>query len=138
MVYYSNVLEVIQRAPPPPCPVLGRGHTSGIIRLFYRLRLFRSQDRLPKAEDENDDEERGAEEASEDADRRGLLRSGGTIIQDTAGNTGAGLALMAAVKRYRCIFVLPDKMSEEKVHLLKAYGAEVVLRRPGSSPAKVP
>jgi len=74
----------------------------------------------------------------EDAERRGLLRSGGTIIEATAGNTGAGLALVAAVKGYRCIFVLRDKMGEEKVNLLKAYGAEVVLRRPGSSPAKMP
>ena len=75
----------------------------------------------------------------EDAERQGLLGcSGGTIIEATAGNTGAGLALVAAVKGYRCIFVLPDKMSEEKVNLLKAYGAEVVLRRPGSSPAKMP
>ena len=74
----------------------------------------------------------------EDAERRGLLRSGGTVIEATAGNTGAGPALVAAVKGYRCIFVLPDKMSEEKVNLLKAYGAEVVLRRPGSGPLKMP
>src|SRR5437660_797093 len=62
-----------------------------------------------------------------DAERRGLLRTGGTIIEATAGNTGVGLAMVAAVKGYRCIFVLPDKMAAEKISLLKAYGAEVVV-----------
>jgi cystathionine beta-synthase len=62
-----------------------------------------------------------------DAERRGWLRPGGTIIEATAGNTGVGLAMIAAVKGYRCIFVMPDKMSAEKIHLLKAYGAEVVI-----------
>jgi cystathionine beta-synthase len=68
-----------------------------------------------------------------EAERRGWLRPGGTIIEATAGNTGVGLALVAAVKGYRCIFVLPDKMSGEKVRLLKAYGAEVVI-----TPTNVP
>jgi cystathionine beta-synthase len=63
----------------------------------------------------------------EEAERRGWLRPGGTIIEATAGNTGVGLALAAAVKGFRCIFVLPDKMSGEKVRLLKAYGAEIVI-----------
>jgi cystathionine beta-synthase len=62
-----------------------------------------------------------------EAERRGWLRPGGTIIEATAGNTGVGLAMVAAVRGYRCIFVLPDKMSSEKVTLLKAYGAEVVI-----------
>ena len=62
-----------------------------------------------------------------EAERHGLLRPGGTIIEATAGNTGVGLAMVAAVKGYRCIFVLPDKMSSEKIALLKAYGAEVVI-----------
>src|SRR5437868_13044953 len=62
-----------------------------------------------------------------EAERRGWLRPGGTIIEATAGNTGVGLALAAAVKGYRCIFVLPDKMSGEKVRLLRAYGAEIVI-----------
>src|SRR5437763_3824784 len=62
-----------------------------------------------------------------EAERRGWLRPGGTIIEATAGNTGVGLAMVAAVKGYRCIFVMPDKMSSEKIGLLKAYGAEVVV-----------
>ncbi len=63
----------------------------------------------------------------EDAEKRGLLRPGGTIIEPTSGNTGAGLAIAAAIKGYRTMFVMPDKMSPEKIALLKAYGAEVVI-----------
>ncbi|MBU4386219.1 MAG: cystathionine beta-synthase [Actinobacteria bacterium] len=63
----------------------------------------------------------------EAAEREGRLNPGGTIIEATAGNTGVGLALAAAVKGYRAIFVMPDKMSEDKVNLLKAYGAEVII-----------
>ncbi len=63
----------------------------------------------------------------EDAERRGELKPGGVIVEGTSGNTGVGLAVAAAIKGYRCIFTMPDKMSQEKVRLLKAYGAEVVI-----------
>src|SRR5712692_8494736 len=63
----------------------------------------------------------------ESAERAGLLRPGGTIVEPTSGNTGHGLAIAAAIKGYKCIFVMPDKMSQEKVALLRAYGAEVVI-----------
>ena len=63
----------------------------------------------------------------EAAEREGLLKPGGTIVEPTSGNTGAGLAIAAAIKGYRCIFTMPDKMSQEKVSLLRAYGAEVVI-----------
>ena len=63
----------------------------------------------------------------EAAERAGLLRPGGTIIEPTSGNTGHGLAIAAALKGYRCIFVMADKQSTEKQALLRAYGAEVVL-----------
>src|SRR5437764_6559734 len=69
-----------------------------------------------------------------EAERRGWLKPGGTIVEATAGNTGVGLAMVAAVKGYRCIFVLPDKMSREKVQLLKAFGAEVVITPTGVPP----
>jgi cystathionine beta-synthase len=69
-----------------------------------------------------------------EAERRGWLRPGGTIIEATAGNTGVGLAMVAAVRGYRSIFVLPDKMSSEKIALLKAYGAEVVITPTGVAP----
>src|SRR5512143_2550528 len=68
------------------------------------------------------------------AEREGKLKPGGTIVEATAGNTGVGLALVAAIKGYRCIFVLPDKMSQEKIALLKAYGAEVVITPTAVSP----
>src|SRR5438309_11179986 len=63
----------------------------------------------------------------EQAEREGKLKPGGTIVEPTSGNTGVGLAIAAAAKGYRCIFVMPDKMSQEKIALLRAYGAEVVI-----------
>jgi cystathionine beta-synthase len=63
----------------------------------------------------------------EAAERAGLLKPGGTIVEPTSGNTGVGLAMAAAVKGYRCVFVMADKQSEEKRALLRAYGAEVVI-----------
>src|SRR5438093_4216543 len=63
----------------------------------------------------------------EAAERDGRLRPGGTIVEPTSGNTGVGLAIAAARKGYRCIFVMPDKMSQEKISTLRAYGAEVVI-----------
>jgi cystathionine beta-synthase len=69
-----------------------------------------------------------------EAERRGELRPGGTIIEATAGNTGVGLAMVAAVKGYRCMFALPDKMAKEKIALLRAYGAEVVITPTGVPP----
>ena len=61
------------------------------------------------------------------AERAGLLQPGGTIVEPTSGNTGVGLAIVAARRRYRCVFVMPDKMAQEKIKLLRAYGAEVVV-----------
>ena len=69
----------------------------------------------------------------EAAERSGALRPGGTIVEGTSGNTGVGLALAAAIKGYKCIFTMPDKMSQEKVRLLKAFGAEVII-----TPSAVP
>ena len=63
----------------------------------------------------------------ERAERDGTLRPGGTIVEGTSGNTGVGLAIAAAIKGYKCIFTMPDKMSQEKVRLLKAFGAEVIV-----------
>jgi len=63
----------------------------------------------------------------EKAEGEGKLRPGGTIVEPTSGNTGVGLAIAAAQRGYRCIFVMPDKMSQEKISMLRAYGAEVVI-----------
>ncbi|NNE97097.1 MAG: pyridoxal-phosphate dependent enzyme, partial [Acidimicrobiales bacterium] len=62
-----------------------------------------------------------------EAEAEGLLRPGGTIIEPTSGNTGVGLAIVAAQRGYKCIFVVTDKVGVEKVDLLRAYGAEVVV-----------
>jgi cystathionine beta-synthase len=71
--------------------------------------------------------DRPAVEMMKDAEARGMLKPGATIIEATSGNTGTGLAMAAAIRGYRCILVMPDKMSKEKIDLLKAYGAEVVV-----------
>jgi len=63
----------------------------------------------------------------EQAVKNGLLKPGGVIVENTSGNTGIGLALYAAVKGYKAIFTIPDKMSQEKINLLRAYGAEVII-----------
>src|SRR5919198_6214904 len=63
----------------------------------------------------------------EAAEREGKLKPGGTIVEPTSGNTGVGLAIAAALKGYKTIFVMPDKMSNEKILLLRAYGAKVVI-----------
>jgi cystathionine beta-synthase len=63
----------------------------------------------------------------EEAEREGILKPGGTIVEPTSGNTGVGLALVAAVKGYRIVFTMPDKVSKEKISLLQAFGADVVL-----------
>src|SRR5579859_7060332 len=67
------------------------------------------------------------------AERAGLLKPGGTIVENTSGNTVMGVALCAAVKGYRCIFTMPDKMSTEKINRLKALGAQVIV-----TPTNVP
>ena len=63
----------------------------------------------------------------EEAEREGALKPGGVIVEATSGNTGMALAMVAAIRGYRCIFTMPDKMSQEKVKLLRAFGAEVVI-----------
>jgi cystathionine beta-synthase len=71
------------------------------------------------------------------AEKAGLLKPGGTIVENTSGNTGQGVAMVAAVRGYRCIFTMPDKMSKEKQDSLRAYGAEVIITPtdvPGDSP----
>ncbi|MGH3007408.1 MAG: cystathionine beta-synthase [Gaiellaceae bacterium] len=73
----------------------------------------------------------------EAAEREGKLRPGGTIVEPTSGNTGVGLAIAAALKGYRCVFVMPDKIAEEKRALLRAHGAEVVIC-PTSVPPESP
>ena len=68
------------------------------------------------------------------AEKEGKLKRGGTIVEATSGNTGVGIALAAAIKGYKTVFVMPDKMSEEKINLLRAYGAKVIITPTAVSP----
>src|SRR5271157_799605 len=126
MVYYSNVLEVIQTHAADPV-VQGHGRRADHVAGENGVSQSRRQRERPGGAPHD----RGCGTPGTAALRRHDHRSHGW-------KHGRRLALVAAVKGYRCIFVLPDKMSEEKVNLLKAYGAEVVLRQPGSNPAKMP
>src|SRR6202142_2080500 len=74
----------------------------------------------------------------DEAERKGLLKPGGTIIEGTSGNTGMGLALVAAVRGYKVVFTITDKQSREKVALLRAFGAEVIVCPTAVQPADPP
>ena len=122
---YENVLEVIGNTPL----IRLRRIAPGIAAAIYAKIEFVNPGGSVK--------DRIAQAMVETAEREGQLQPGGTIIEATSGNTGVGLAMVAAVKGYRCIFIMPDKMSPEKIRLLKAYGAEVVLT-PASAESNSP
>ena len=121
-MYYNNILEVIGNTPlvrinklnPNPKVVM-------LVKLEFLNPGGSIKDRigLPMVEK---------------AEKSGKLKKGGTIIEPTSGNTGVGLAMAAAIKGYRTIFVMPDKMSEEKRNLLRAYGSKVVVTPTAVSP----
>ena len=71
--------------------------------------------------------DRAAKEILDDAEKRGLLKKGGVVVEATSGNTGIGLAAVAAARGYKAIIIMPDTMSKERISLMKAYGAEVIL-----------
>ena len=116
MKVFGNVLEMIGRTPMLELRQLD----AGPCRLFLKLELQNPGGSI---------KDRIGLTMIEEAERRGDLKPGGTIIEATAGNTGLGLALVAAQKGYRVVLVLPDKMSQEKIFNLRAMGAEVVLTR---------
>ncbi|MBD2570683.1 cystathionine beta-synthase [Anabaena lutea] len=115
MATYDNILQTIGRTPLVKLNRITEDISSTIYtKVEYLNPGGSTKDRI-------------ALSMIEAAETSGQLQPGGTIIEATAGNTGVGLALIAAVKKYRCIFVMPDKMSQDKINLLKAYGAEVVV-----------
>jgi cystathionine beta-synthase len=116
MQVYANVLQMIGRTPMLRVNRLD----TGPCELFLKLEMQNPGGSI---------KDRIGVSMIEEAERRGELRPGGTIVEATAGNTGLGLALVAAQKGYRLILVLPDKMSQEKIFNLRALGAEVVLTR---------
>ena len=115
MRYYDNVVELIGNTPL----VRLRNVSAGIeATILAKVEYFNPGGSV---------KDRIALRMVEDAEKTGLLRPGGTIVEPTSGNTGVGLALVAQLKGYRCVFVCPDKVSEDKQNVLRAYGAEVVV-----------
>ena len=116
MKVYSNILDMVGQTP-----MLEVSHLdTGKCRLFLKLELMNPAGSI---------KDRIGVSMIEEAEKRGDLKPGDTIVEATAGNTGLGLALAAAQKKYPLILVLPDKMSQEKIFNLRAMGAEVVLTR---------
>jgi cystathionine beta-synthase len=112
---YDSILDTVGGTPMVRLARLGRGLEATLLGKVESLNPGGSvKDRIGLA-------------MIERAEADGRLRPGGTVVEPTSGNTGAGLAIVAALKGYRCVFVMPDKVSQEKIALLRAYGAEVVV-----------
>ncbi len=125
MPYHENVLSAIGSTPLVRLrKVVGPDDAAVLVKLEYLNPGGSIKDRM-------------ALHIIEKAEREGLLRPGGTIVENTSGNTGVGVAMAAAVKGYRCVFTMPDKMSKEKQDALKAFGAQVVVT-PTNVPADSP
>jgi cystathionine beta-synthase len=113
--YYDNVVELIGNTPL----VRLRNVTEGIsATVLAKVEYFNPGGSV---------KDRIAVRMIDEAEKAGLLKPGGTIVEPTSGNTGVGLALVAQMRGYRCVFVCPDKVSEDKQNVLRAYGAEVVV-----------
>lgn len=114
-MWYNNILETIGNTPLVKLNKVTK-HLKGTI-------LAKIETTNPG----NSIKDRMAIKMIEDAEKAGLLKPGGTIIEGTSGNTGMGLAMAAVVKGYRCIFTTTDKQSKEKIDALRAFGAEVIV-----------
>lgn len=112
---YNSIIETIGNTPLVKLQKLNRGIPGTILA---KVEYFNPG---------NSTKDRMALKMVEDAEKAGLLKPGGTIIEGTSGNTGMGLALAAIAKGYRCIFTMADKQSQEKINILKAVGAEVIV-----------
>lgn len=122
MQYYDNILGVIGRTPLVRLNRLTKGIKATVLAKMENLNPgYSVKDRIGVA-------------MIEAAEREGILKPGGTIVEATSGNTGIGLALAAAVKGYKCIFVMTDKSSVEKSRYLKALGADVVITPVSAKP----
>ncbi len=115
MHYYNTILETIGNTPLVKLNKVSKG-VEGI--LLVKVEYFNPGHSM---------KDRMALKMIETAEKAGQLKPGGTIIENTSGNTGMGLALAAVVKGYKCIFTVPDKQSKEKINALKALGSEVVV-----------
>jgi len=112
----STILDAIGNTPMVRVNAITRGVTEASV--FVKLETFNPGNSI---------KDRIALRMIEDAERSGQLKPGGTIVEGTSGNTGMGLAIVAAIKGYRCIFTTTDKQSKEKIDALKAFGAEVIV-----------
>jgi cystathionine beta-synthase len=122
MKYYENVLGLVGHTPLVRLNRMTQGIKATVLAKMENLNPgFSVKDRIGRA-------------MIEAAEQEGKLKPGGTIVEATSGNTGIGLALAAAVKGYRCIFVMTDKASTEKVRYLKALGADVVVTPAAAKP----
>jgi cystathionine beta-synthase len=122
MHYYDNILGLVGRTPLVKLNRLTRGIKATVLAKMENLNPgYSVKDRI-------------GVEMIEAAEREGILKPGGTIVEATSGNTGIGLALAAAVKGYKCIFVMTDKSSVEKSRYLKALGADVVITPVSAKP----
>jgi len=122
MRFYNSILETIGDTPLVRLPKLAK---DAKCLLLAKLEMFNPGGSV---------KDRIALTMIEDAERSGQLKPGGTIIEPTSGNTGMGLAMVAAIRGYRAIFTIPDKMSREKIDMLKAFGARVVVTPTAVSP----
>jgi cystathionine beta-synthase len=113
--YYDNVVETIGNTPLVRLNSVTEGIAATVLA---KVEYFNPGGSV---------KDRIALRMVEDAEKAGLLQPGGTIVEPTSGNTGVGLALVAQLRGYRCVFVCPDKVSEDKQNVLRAYGAEVVV-----------
>ena len=124
MDYFENVMEAVGNTPLVRLGRIERGE--GILaRILAKLEYLNPGGSV---------KDRPAIRMLEVAEKEGLLKPGGTVVEPTSGNTGVGLALAAAVKGYHCICVMPEKASKEKQDLLRALGAEVVVTPTGLTP----
>src|SRR3989344_5256761 len=112
-MYYNNILEVVGNTP---LVRINKLNPNPRVLMLVKLEFLNPGGSI---------KDRIGLPMVEKAEKEGNLNKGGTIVEPTSGNTGVGLAMAAAIKGYRTIFVMPDKMSEEKRNLLRAYGAKV-------------
>ena len=118
----ESILDLIGNTPMVQLPRVGAGLPCPVVA------------KLETTNPGGSSKDRPAVTMIDEAEKAGLLKPGGTIIEPTSGNTGVGLAIVAAQRGYKCLFVLTDKVSSEKVSLLEAYGAEVVVCPVGVAP----
>jgi len=121
-MYYNNILEIIGNTPLVKISTL---NSNPKVLMLGKLEFLNPGGSI---------KDRVGPFMIEQAEKEGKLKKGWTIVEPTSGNTGVGLALVAAIKEYKTVFVMPDKISDEKRNLLRAYGAKVVITPTDVSP----